>query len=80
MNVDHRIVREMLRQFTKPKAEKMLHELLPEREATAIYFCDVLDWERWKVGEEKLFCEPGQVTRIKNRGYLRLKAELNKHL
>jgi DNA-directed RNA polymerase specialized sigma subunit len=77
MDIQHRTTREILKQFTKPKAKRILQELLPEREYLAIFYCDIEDWPRWKVGEEKLFCEQSQVSRIKSQAYERLKTELN---
>jgi len=77
MNVEHRVVREMLRQLTKPKAKAILQELLPEREYIAIFYCDLEDWPRWRVGKEKLYCEESQVSRIKSRAYERIKTELH---
>jgi len=73
----HKMVREILRHFTKPRAAAMLRELLPEREFLAVYYCDIEDWPRWKVGEEKLHCDPSQVSRIKRKAYKRLKHEFN---
>lgn len=77
MDCEHKIIREKLKQLTKPGAEKLLKELLPEREYKAVYFCDIEDWPRWKVGREKTYCEPPQVSRIKGRAYDKLKSALD---
>ena len=65
-------MRETLRGYTKPKARAILYELLPEREATAIFYGDVEQESLNHIADNRLHCSESMVKKYRESGYKKL--------
>lgn len=73
MKIEHKIIRENLKNMPKPEAEKILFSNLPDREFKAIYLNDVEQLSQFQVGE-LLGCTDSNIKKIKRSGYKKLTA------
>lgn len=72
MNLQHKIIREMLCKMVKPTAHDILSTYLPVREYTAIYYADVEKESLFDIGEKRLNCEEITVKKYRRSGYEKL--------
>ena len=71
INIQHKVLREMLKNLPLPAAREILELNLPEREWKAIYYCDCEQRTLIEAGYE-LGCEESQVKKIRRSAYEKL--------
>ena len=74
MNLQHKIIREMLCKMVKPTAHDILSSYLPAREYTAIYYADVEQEDLNYIADMRLNCSESAVKKYRRQGYEKLAA------
>lgn len=74
MNLQHKIIREMLTRMVKPAANDMLYAYLPNREYAAIYYADVEQEDLNYIADVRLKCSESAVKKYRKGGYEKLAA------